>query len=31
VNRRTVNSYYAPRLFSPRTRTLVRWIQRILG
>ncbi len=31
VNRRTVNTYYTSRLFSPRMRTLVRWIQRILG
>ena len=31
VNRRAVNTYYAPRLFSPRTRTVVRWIQRLLG
>jgi dihydrolipoamide dehydrogenase len=31
VNRRTVNTYYAPRLFSPRTRTLVRWVRRLLG
>ena len=31
VNRRTVNTYYASRLFSPRTRTIVRWIQRVLG
>jgi hypothetical protein len=31
VNRRAVNTYYAPRLFSPCTRTLVRWIQRLLG
>ncbi len=31
VNRRVVNTYYAPRLFSPRTRALVRWIQRLMG
>jgi pyruvate/2-oxoglutarate dehydrogenase complex dihydrolipoamide dehydrogenase (E3) component len=31
VNRRTVNTYYGPRLFSPRARTLVRWIQKLLG
>jgi pyruvate/2-oxoglutarate dehydrogenase complex dihydrolipoamide dehydrogenase (E3) component len=31
VNRRAVNTYYGPRLFSPRTRTLVRWIQKVLG
>jgi len=31
VNRRAANTYYAPRLFSPRTRAVVRWIQRLLG
>jgi pyruvate/2-oxoglutarate dehydrogenase complex dihydrolipoamide dehydrogenase (E3) component len=31
VNRRAVNTYYGPRLFSPRTRVLVRCIQRLLG
>lgn len=30
VHRRAVNTLYAPKLFSPRTRSLVRWIQRIL-
>ncbi len=31
VNRRAVNTYYGPRLFSPRTRAMVRWIRRLLG
>ncbi|ANB01790.1 NAD(P)/FAD-dependent oxidoreductase [Ectothiorhodospira sp. BSL-9] len=30
VHRRAVNTLYAPRLFSPRTRRLAGWIQRIL-
>lgn len=30
VHRRTANSYYADKLFSPRTRKLVGWINRIL-
>jgi pyruvate/2-oxoglutarate dehydrogenase complex dihydrolipoamide dehydrogenase (E3) component len=30
VHRRTVNTYYGPRLFNPRVRRLVRWINRLL-
>ena len=30
VHRRAINTLYASKLFSPRTRSLVRWIQRIL-
>jgi pyruvate/2-oxoglutarate dehydrogenase complex dihydrolipoamide dehydrogenase (E3) component len=30
IHRRAVNTLYGPRLFSPRTRRLVRWIQRLL-
>lgn len=31
VTRRAANTYYFPRLFAPRTRALVRGIQRLLG
>ncbi len=30
IHRRAVNTLYGPRLFSPRTRRLVRWIQRLI-
>ena len=30
VHRRTVNTFYAAKLFSPATRRLVRWINRLL-
>ncbi|MDN5870553.1 MAG: FAD-dependent oxidoreductase [Nitrococcus sp.] len=30
IHRRTVNTFYARKLFSPRTRHLVRWLQRLL-
>jgi pyruvate/2-oxoglutarate dehydrogenase complex dihydrolipoamide dehydrogenase (E3) component len=30
IHRRTVNTYYGKKLFSPRTRALVRWINRLL-
>ncbi len=30
IHRRAVNTAYAPRLFSPRTRRLVRWLNRLL-
>ena len=30
VHRRAVNTYYAGKLFSPRTRRLVRWLNRLL-
>jgi len=30
IHRRTVNSLYAPKLFSSRTRTVVKWINRLL-
>jgi len=30
IHRRTVNTLYAPKLFSPRTRTVVKWINRLL-
>lgn len=30
IHRRTVNTFYARQLFSPRTRLLVRWLQRLL-
>jgi pyruvate/2-oxoglutarate dehydrogenase complex dihydrolipoamide dehydrogenase (E3) component len=30
INRRTVNSYYGKRLFSPGTRRVVRWINRFI-
>lgn len=30
IHRRTVNTLYAPKLFSPTTRRLVRWLQRLL-
>lgn len=30
VHRRAVNSFYSPKLFAPRTRKLVKWINRLL-
>lgn len=31
INRRAINSFYAPKLFSPRTRKIVRFINKVLN